>query len=71
MQVVSCYGNPVLSGKEQGRMRMGAGVGKGVMIEDLHSLVQDNQYAFIILHHCKTNEAARQKGRRLLWDGQP
>lgn len=51
-------------------MRMRARVGKGVVIGNIHSLVQDNQYAFIILHHCKTNEAARQTGRRLLWDGQ-
>lgn len=38
-------------------------MGKGAVIEDLHSLLQDNQYAFIILPHCKTSEAARQKGR--------
>lgn len=60
MQVISCYGNPVLSGKEQGKMRMRAGVGKGVVIEDLHSLVQDNQYAFIFI----TAKQMRLQGRR-------
>lgn len=51
MEVISCYGNPALSGKEQGRMRMRAGMGEGVEI-DLHSLVQGNQYAEVIsLHH--------------------
>lgn len=51
MEVVSCYGNPASSGKEQGRMRMRAGMGEGVEI-DLHSLVQGNQYAEVIsLHH--------------------
>lgn len=49
---------------------MRAGVGKGVVVEDQHSLVQDNQYAFLILHHCKTGEAAWQEGRRVLWGGQ-
>lgn len=37
--VVSCYGNPASSGKEQGRMRVRTGMGKGVGTEDLHGLV--------------------------------
>lgn len=50
MKVVSCYGNPDVSGKERGRMKARAGMGKGVGIEDLHSLVQGNQYAERFLH---------------------
>lgn len=50
MKVVSCYGNLDVSGKEQGRMRVRAEMGKGVGIEDLHSLVQGDQYAERFLH---------------------
>lgn len=76
--VVSCYGNPALSGKEQGRMRVRAGMGKAVGIEDLHGLIQGNQYAEVISslhHHCSVIGVAGAawlniRRRRLLWDGQ-
>jgi len=55
-------------------MRVRAGMGKGVGIEDVHGLIQGNQCAEVISlhhHHSVTGVAwLNIRRRRLLWDGQ-
>jgi len=54
-------------------MRVRAGMGKGVGIEDVHGLIQGNQCAEVISlhhHHSVTGVAwLNIRRRRLLWDG--